>query len=269
MTLNLTVIVTGLLVCVSAVAAPQTASDSPSFEVASVRLAPPDARVRSVRGGPNSSDPGQITYVNMTLKLLMVRAFGARASEITGPDWIDNLGFDIVAKIPPGTTEGRFRIMLQKLLEERFAMRIHREAEESPVYALVAGKGQPMLQPAQGTGNSGCKIASNGGRIDWTSEIRVECRNVTIGALAEQMPFFARVNRRFVDATHLDGVYDFDLRWTPAPPQSGPGSKLVELESKGALFNALEKQLGLRIDDRKAPVETIVVDQINKVPVEN
>jgi uncharacterized protein (TIGR03435 family) len=237
--------------------------------VASVRLASPDARVRYEKGGPSSADPGQITYANVTPKLLIIRAFRARPNEISGPDWMDNVGYDIAAKIPPGTTEQRLQLMLQKLMEERLGMRIHREAKPLPVYALVAGKGQPKVQPAKDSENIGCRIVSNGGRIDWSSEIRVECRNTTMAALAEQMPFFAKVNRRFVDDTHLDGTYDFDLRWTPAPPQSGPGSKLVELQSKGALFDALEKQVGLRIDDRKAPVETIVVDQINKAPVEN
>ena len=83
------------------------------------------------------------------------------------------------------------------------------------------------------------------------------------------MPFFAKVNRRFVDDTHLDGTYDFDLEWTPAPPQEGLGSKLAELESKGALFDALEKQVGLKVEERKAAIEFIVVDRIDKVPVEN
>jgi len=267
MTLNLIVIVTGLLVSISAVAASQTASDSASFEVASVRPSSPDARVRSVRGGPHTS---QITYVNITPKVLIVRAFGVRANEIEGPGWMDNVGFDIAAKIPPGATEEQFRIMLQRLLVERFALSIRREAKEQQVYALVAGKGQPKLQPAQGTGTSGCGAVPNAASpAKGSSETHVECRNATMETLAEHMPFFAKVNRRFVDATHLDGAYDFDIRWTPAPPQNGPGAKLVELKSKDALFDALEKQVGLRVEERKAPVEFIVVDQINKAPVEN
>jgi len=83
------------------------------------------------------------------------------------------------------------------------------------------------------------------------------------------MPLFARVNRRFVDASHIDGAYDFDFKWTPAPAQSGPGSKPVELEAKGALFDALENQVGIKVVEQKAPIEIVVVDHINKVPVEN
>jgi uncharacterized protein (TIGR03435 family) len=90
-----------------------------------------------------------------------------------------------------------------------------------------------------------------------------------MAVFAGQMPLFAKVNQRFVDATHIDGAYDFDFRWTPAPPQSGPGSKSVELRFKGAIFDSLKNQVGLQVEERNSPVEIIVVDHMNKVPVEN
>jgi uncharacterized protein (TIGR03435 family) len=265
MTLSLLAVVTGLLVCVPAGATPQTAADSSSFEVASVQPAAPTAHLRSMRGGPGSSDPGRIDYRDVTPELLIVRAFRVRPKEIVGPDWIKDAGFDIAARIPPGTTEDQFRIMLQELLAQRFAMSVHRETKQFPVYVFTAATALPKLQPTQGIGYSGCRILpKSGSEKAVTLETLVECRNVTMAALAERMPFFAKVNMRFVDASHIEGTYDFDVRWTPAPQQNGPSARSVELRAKGALFDALERQVGLKVEEQKSSIEIIVVDHIKR-----
>jgi len=67
-----------------------------------------------------------------------------------------------------------------------------------------------------------------------------------------------------VDQTGLSGFYDFSLSWTPtdSPNQS------VEPPAM-SLFDAIQDQLGLKLELRKAPVDRIIIDHIDRVPVEN
>src|SRR3954464_13945626 len=140
----------GLLVSCMAlsglVAAGQT-PNSPSFEVASVKPASPDAAGRGMpalsgpademmrfKGGPGSNSPGRIDYSGVTLKMLLKRAYNVKPDQISGPGWLDTERFDIAAKLPPGTNMESLRLMLQDLLTERFQMRLHRETRTLPVY---------------------------------------------------------------------------------------------------------------------------------------
>ena len=127
----------------------QTAENSPAFEVASVKPAAPITgnfiRV-GMRGGPGSSDPGQITYNNVTVKDVVMNAYGVKRFQISGPGWLDSERYDIVAKLPRGATKAEFMVMLQNLLAERFKLTLHREKKDLPMYALVVGKNGPKLK---------------------------------------------------------------------------------------------------------------------------
>src|SRR4051812_689501 len=101
---------------------------SPIFEAASVRPAQTDARARSsMRGGPGTSDPGQITYTNVMLMSVLLRAYDVKTYQVTGPDWLSSRRYDITAKIPPGATKEQFNRMLQGLLVDRFHLALHHE----------------------------------------------------------------------------------------------------------------------------------------------
>src|SRR5271157_230386 len=139
----------GLVVFTSCAAFAQAAEDSPSFEVASVKPAAPitgNAIRVMMRGGPGSPDPGQITYTNVTVKSVLMNAYGVKGFQISGPDWLDSERFDIVAKLPRGATKAEFMVMLQNLLAERFKLTLHREKKDLPMYALVVGKNGPKLK---------------------------------------------------------------------------------------------------------------------------
>src|SRR5262245_6496527 len=127
----------------------QTKGASPSFEVASVKPAAPQQagmfRI-GMRGGPGTPDPGQLTYNNVALRNVIMNAYDVRTYQINGPKWIDSERFDIVAKIPPGTSKEDFRLMLQNLLAERFGLKLHKETKDLPSYALVVGKNGPKLK---------------------------------------------------------------------------------------------------------------------------
>jgi uncharacterized protein (TIGR03435 family) len=100
-------------------------------------------------GGPGTKDPGRITYNGVTLKMLLKRAYDISPDQISGPDWLDSERYDIVAKVPPGTTPEQFRLMLQNLLAERFELRQHRETKTLPVYLLTVANNGPKLEPTE------------------------------------------------------------------------------------------------------------------------
>ncbi len=130
-------------------ASAQTADPKLTFEVASIKPSPPPdgmgMRVM-INGGPESPDPGRFTTENMALSGLVTYAYNLKRYEYSGPSWMDGERFDILAKVPPGTTKEQFRVMLQNLLAERFKLAIHREKKDSQVYELVAAKNGPKLK---------------------------------------------------------------------------------------------------------------------------
>src|ERR1039457_1427543 len=133
----------GLMVFTSCAAFGQTAENSPSFEVASVKPAAPIVGNRiqvMMRGGPGSPDPGQITYSNVTVKNVVMNAYGVKGFQISGPGWLDSERYDIVAKLPRGATKAEFMAMLQNLLAERFKLTPHRKKKALPMYAVVVEK---------------------------------------------------------------------------------------------------------------------------------
>src|ERR1035438_3438389 len=143
------ILAASLIIFTSCAAFGQDAAESPTFEVASVKPAEPQAMgMMSImmRGGPGSPDPGQITYSGVSLKNVLMNAYGVKGYQINGPKWLDSERFDIAAKIPMGATKEQFKLMLQNLLAERFKLTLHHETKELPMYALVVGTGGSKLK---------------------------------------------------------------------------------------------------------------------------
>jgi len=141
------------ILAIAVLAAAASAQPRPAFEAASIRpSAPIDgptmmAMVRSGKmpmGAHISSTRAEYDYLD--LRTLLTYAYGARPYQITGPDWMQTTRFDIVAKLPAGSTKADAPRMLQTLLEDRFKLVMHRTTEEHPVLAIVVGKGGPKLK---------------------------------------------------------------------------------------------------------------------------
>jgi uncharacterized protein (TIGR03435 family) len=96
-------------------------------------------------------DSHRAEYLYLDLKTLLTYAYGVKPYQITGPDWMSNERFDIVAKMPEGSRKEDAAKMLQTLLEERFKLTTHRTSAEHPVLALVVGKGGPKLKASAET----------------------------------------------------------------------------------------------------------------------
>src|SRR5580700_3398692 len=101
-------------------------------------------------GGPGTKAPGRVDYPAISLKLLLIRAFAVKSSQIVGPDWLDTEFFEIHAVMPPSTTMEQFRAMHQNLLAERFKLAFHRGTQEVPIYSLVVAKNGPKMKESVG-----------------------------------------------------------------------------------------------------------------------
>jgi uncharacterized protein (TIGR03435 family) len=261
------------------------------FEVATVKpfdLRNSPAKV-AVSGGPGTSDPGRISYHNDMRRLLM-QAFGVRPDQVSGPEWIKTEGFDVAAKVPPGTTAAQANVMLQNLLAERFGITLHHEMRNAPAYAMTVAKSGLKLKDTEYPNASLDapdslsftrdknefpilpKDLNAQIRVSWTKNgsIRSTFRSYPVARFAQDvegaLPNFeaselgpSGVPPRVVDKTGLTGKYDFTFEYSDGSVESfGP-----------SLPSALEKQLGLRLDKIELPQDVIVIDRINKVPLEN
>ena len=267
------------------------------------------------------TDAGRVDIGFTSLKELIPLAYGVKAHQVVGPDWLGAQRFDIVATMPEGATKEQIPALLQTLLADRFHLKLHRETREQNVYGLIVAKGGPKMKEAApepeapapsgaksdvtiGIGNeqmslnrtaSGAtvrmgknttKVAMGAGGL-----IRMEMSRVSMPMLVEQIT--PMLDKPVVDMTELKGEYELVLELSmsdvmtaaraaganlgamgapaPPPPPAGgaaPGGPAASDPSGGSIFNSIQ-QLGLKLDSRKAPVETIVVDSVDKTPTEN
>jgi uncharacterized protein (TIGR03435 family) len=218
-----------------------------AFEVASVKRTPADAPP----GSQSKLDPGHVTFTGVTLQALIRRAYDVKGYQISGPDWINTERYEISAKFPAKYGVDQIVVMLQNLLAERFKLTIRRDTREMPVYALVLGKGG--LKNAKETELGPGGISTNPGKMTATK--------INMARLAEALS--NRVDRPVIDMTGLNGIYDLTLEWAPdqtATSDNGPTADI---------YTALQQQLGLRLESRKAPMELLVVERAERTPTEN
>ncbi len=243
---------------------PQDPATSPAFEVASVK--PVEPRPAVFRGAM-SIDSARIDIRRMSLADLIRTGYEVKAYQVSGPDWISVERFDIVAKIPDGSTKEQVPAMLKTLLADRFKLKTHVENREYPVYVLIAGKNGPKLKAAtpdldRSTNSPAVKTSSSGNDV-----VHMEFSKTTMSALAEVLERFT--DRPVIDETGLTGDYQAELDisqqelrmrqgWVP-PPGWEPS------EPGGGLFAAVQR-LGLKLEAKKEPVKTIVVDRIERTP---
>jgi uncharacterized protein (TIGR03435 family) len=116
------------------------------FEVASVRLSPPE----SLALNPSiKTDNSRVDYVGITLGQVLRRAFQLeKVDQLVGPNWLDDVHVDIHATLPAGSSKDRVPEMLQALMAQRFGLQYHREKRQTPVYNLKTINGAPSLTPA-------------------------------------------------------------------------------------------------------------------------
>jgi uncharacterized protein (TIGR03435 family) len=268
----------------------QTTPAKPQFEVASVKPSanegPPMPMMREMMRNRRTpglipiKDPGRIRLDNWTLIDMIAAAYRVRASQVSGPSWLDGQGFDIDARLPEGTQKEQLNEMLQSLLEERFGLKVHRDPQTKSGFALVVGKNGPKLQPAEPPSTPAQGLTPEEQRAKLQQQTRDNLKafqqrmqenrengtpleglrsaswsSTTIEGLASALVQFTEAP--VIDETGLEGKYSISIETWKNPDVPG-----------GTIFDAVE-MLGLKLEARRIAVSTIVVDSVSKMPTAN
>jgi uncharacterized protein (TIGR03435 family) len=252
------VLITSLLFPVASAFA-QTPAPRPEFEVASVK--------RNLSGSPPWLVPpvrGRFTATNVTLKLLIRNGWPQKVSG--GPSWVATDGYDVSAVAPePNVSSDDFSLMMQNLLKDRFALRVHTEAHETRVYVLMPAKHGLKLP------NARPEPCIYGWKApDVNPQAGCAGMNVTPGTIIDEkvsMQWFSTVladvlGRPVVDRTGFTGSFKAHIEFAPVAPGGDIDS------TKPSIFTALEEQLGLRLESQKGSEEVLVIDHVER-PSEN
>jgi uncharacterized protein (TIGR03435 family) len=168
--------------------------------------------------------------------------------------------------------------MLRNLLVDQFGLKTHSENREVTVYALTAGSGKPKMTKAEDTERAGCQPDPNAPKPATNIQVMIRCKNTSMAELAEflQRQANAYFDHPAVDATGLDGSWDFLIGWTPrqvlqplpTAGANGPAAPSAEPSDPNGIsvFEAVEKQLGLKVVKQKRSLPVIVVDHVNDKP---
>lgn len=236
------------------------ASETPVYDVVSIRPH------RQTGDGSRWWNPTGDGYEarNVEVAQLIFEAYGIEcADQLVGmPGWGYEETFDIEAKVDEDALPAyqelsdheqqvRAALMLRSLLADRFKLKAHHETRVLPVYKLVVAKGGFKLKQSQAPENPYGM---------WTNRGLIAIQGGPIGARFV-VGLSQATGRVVVDKTGLTGYYDITLKWTPDEDQAagvaGP-----------SIYTALEEQLGLKLVPERAPLDVLVVDQVEK-PSEN
>lgn len=234
-----------LLAMVAGVAAAQT------FEVASVKENPGNAIGQFSRMMEYKTSGNLLTMEGWYAPMLVTEAYDLKNYQLVWSAKRDDIVYDITGRASIASpTRGDFRLMLQRLLADRFGLKVHRESKEIPVFALVIAKGGVKFKESSEPEFSGNHGVS--GRNQF-----VQFKRATIDQLVVEIN--GNTDRPVLDKTGLTGLYDMRLEATP--------KFRMDRETQDgdlSIIDALPAQLGLRLEPQKATIEMIVVDHIEK-----
>jgi len=242
------------------------------FEVAMVKPTDPDSKQPP---GGGIQPGGRVDAHGVTLMNMITLAWDIRPDMVVGPKWLDTDRFDVVAKAPnTGPESGKsagppidvetLRTMLRALIVERFKMVSHREDQPVNAYVFVASK-EAKLKKADSSNRSECKKVS-GPPSNPSLTQSYACTNTTMAQLAEQIQTWAPayLDRPVVDSTGLSEAWDFVLSWSPKALIANAGGG----DPSGGLtiFEAVDKQLGLKLVSQKHTMSVLVIDRLEQKP---
>ncbi len=273
----------GLFSCATFGQSPDTA---PKFDLADVHVSP-KAQNQFFRNTPPRAGRWEIKTATM-LDLVRIAYTFDSDKILGGPSWLEMNRYDVIAKLPDESTPDSQKQMLQSLLQERFKLVAHKEIKPLPTYALTVGK-KLQLKEADGSEEAGCKPqAASGGpgqggirlmtatasgppiTIDLGPGMTIHyiCRNMTMAAFAAGVRgmFGASVGTNPVlDDTGLKGAWNFDMKWS-MQLNGLPG---MDTGDHVTFAEAVDKQLGLKLEQRQIPTPVMVVDSVESKPSSN
>ena len=255
---------------------PPPATPPPSFEVSVIRPSAADAT------GTNfmlSSSRFSVTDAPLTDLIQFAYDLKTNQQVPKTPAWIASEKFDVDATIADADLERpqqaplqtsdqkleQYRLRVRTLLAERFNLKVTRQMKDLPVYALVLAKGgpQPALVPAPPD-----TLAQRTPPLGGFSSGQVKAGAVSMAVFADLLSGRPDVDGRpVVDATGLKGSFDFTLVFVrsgaqPTPYDATSPRTTTAPDADVPLLTALEEQLGLKLEPRRAPVEVLVIDHV-------
>jgi uncharacterized protein (TIGR03435 family) len=254
------------------------------FEVADVKPSRPGG-AGMFRIEPN----GRTEIRGITLQNLIMFAWNIDPDMLVGaPKWLNTDHFDIVATVSsdggPKAVPVDFesvQVMMRALLIERFKLAVHNASQPVNVYALIAPKRETKMKKADESNRASCKYAPELLPAKTALTNIYSCQNTTIADFAANLRGWAPAyfDRPVVDLTAMEGSFDFTLGWTGkqrmALARGGdsgqPGGASLASDPNGGVtvFEAVEKQLGLKLEERKHPMPVLIIDHVEQKPTEN
>ena len=240
---------------------PMDKKANPSFEVATIKPTAPGTQGK----GLTMRDARTFMTVNYSVSDLIAFGYAVSPRQIVGgPPWLESDHFDIqgTPDQPGMPNRPQIEAMVQKLLTDRFKLTFHREKRELSVFSISVAKtgakltdsaANPDNPPGVGFTRLGSMFASNAKISD-------------LSGLFQSIV----LDRPVIDETGLTGHYDFKLNWTPDESQfpSLKGLPTPPADDKADtppdLFTAIQQQLGLKLEAKKAPVDVLVIDHVEK-----
>lgn len=250
---------------------PMAAEADPNFEVATIK--------------PNNSNATSMQALFIRGRNFMTRAsslgdlisfaYQVQAKQVVNaPDWVDKDRYDIDATIEQEGVPNpeQVRIMIRKLLTDRFKLTFHHDQRDMSAYVLTVGKEGNKLKATQLNGQlPGIGIRPGTGGITLT------IRNGKISDFTGFLQVLV-LDRPVVDRTGLTGRYDFECTFTPDdsqfnghPPQfpkqnnadSGTATDPAAAAAP-SLYDALQQELGLKLAAEKTAVDVVSIDHVEK-----
>ena len=296
------------LTLAAALLAPAFGQNAPEFEAASIRVSDPGGfhfGSGSSTGGPGTGDPGLFRCSRCTLATLISKAWDLQDYQLPGRASLAGNTFEVMARVPAGTTDEAFHLMLQNLLKDRFGLAGHFSEKALRGYHLVVGKNGAKLEESTGGprppasapqhggfgGPGGGQGADHGhtGVIAFGGNARYRANNQTIAELARVLS--DQLGLPVDDQTGLKGKYDISLNWSGSNSQeasrgAGPGGEGHGDHGGGgapgggrressdvsgpALLDAVQSQLGLRlVRADQATARVFNIDHIQQLPTAN
>jgi uncharacterized protein (TIGR03435 family) len=254
----------------------------PEFEVAWIKATAPGAGDRSFIG---TRGPGRFEASNIPIETFIAQAYNVRTFEIYGaPAWLAADPYDVEAKFEAPAkkssdeTWAEMRLRLQALLEDRCALKVHRETKELPVYALTIVKtGVKLKTPNCVTfdiNNRPAPPEPGQPRPNYCGNWRTgrDGVNLTFAGTGIGMKDLVRwlagtTGRTVIDKTGYTEAFDAAMEWTPDVPLPGddPSKPAPPADTTGpSIFTALQERLGLKLESTKGPVEVLAIDHVER-----
>jgi len=233
----------------------------PAFEVATVKPVPAQPGFR--QPGVRKCENGRLTMHNVSFMDIVSWAFDMHPWTVVVPSWAEEAPgqplYDIDAEADGPVPQAQVKLMLQRLLGERFQFAAHHEMREGVHLVLRVAKGGPKLKEAAAV-EPGTPPVKND-----AANSRIICKGATLEELLFRLNVTG-IGAKVYDQTGLTGRYDFTLDYGKYIEDSDPAHRLNALQQ--ARLDAM-RELGLQVVEARMPVDTLVVDHVEKIPAEN